>query len=362
MGANANEARLEGPALGPVARALPPHRADQDQVYAMLAEIWRGHADTLRRVKRLLSSVEVRERRFSLPLAEYARLGGFGRRNQAYKAAAAALVEEAIAGALVRAKVAARDVGHLFLASTTGVATPTVEIDALARLGIRPDVLRTPLFGLGCGAGAAAIARAADWLRAYPDSLAVVCCVELCSLTFQPDDRSPAALVGAALFGDAAAAVVLAGARRPEARGPRIAGAMSRLYPGTERLAGWDVVDSGFKLVLDASLPDFWREHLRPDVDGFLAAHGLARAGVAHWVVHTGGPKILEAFEQALELPRAAIERSWRALRYVGNVSSASVLLVAAELQAEDVARPGDSGVLLAMGPGLSAEAVLLRW
>jgi alkylresorcinol/alkylpyrone synthase len=125
---------------------------------------------------------------------------------------------------------------------------------------------------------------------------------------------------------------------------------------------GWDVVDSGFKVVLSPAVPQLVREKLRADVDSFLADHGRRRGQVAHWICHTGGPKVLEAFEEALELPRAAMARSWESLQNVGNLSSASVLFVLSDLLASGEARPGDLGVLIAMGPGFSSELVLIEW
>jgi alkylresorcinol/alkylpyrone synthase len=136
----------------------------------------------------------------------------------------------------------------------------------------------------------------------------------------------------------------------------------SVFYPDTERIMGWDVTDTGFKVVLSAKVPQLVREHIREDVDGFLAAHGLARRDVRHWVAHTGGPKVLDAFESSLELPPDALARSWASLREVGNLSSASVLFVLGEMLESGEARPGDWGLMLAMGPGFCAELVLLRW
>ena len=185
--------------------------------------------------------------------------------------------------------------------------------------------------------------------------------VELCSLTLQPEDLSVANVVATGLFGDGAAAVVLAGGERA-AGGPRVLASRSALYPDTERVMGWDVVDRGFKLVLSASVPAVVEANLGPDVDALLSAHGLARADVRHWVAHTGGPKVLDAFRAALGLPKAALARSFASLRAVGNLSSASVLFVLADLLESGEARPGDLGLLAAMGPGFSSELLLLRW
>jgi alkylresorcinol/alkylpyrone synthase len=193
----------------------------------------------------------------------------------------------------------------------------------------------------------------------------VVLSVELCSLTLQREDLSVPNIVASGLFGDGAAAVVLEGGARAAARsprGPRILATRSVFYPDTERVMGWDVVDSGFKVVLSARVPEIVREHVGGDVDAFLGERGLARRDIRHWIAHTGGPKVLQAFEGALELPEGALARSWRCLRDVGNLSSASVLFVLGDLLDAADARAGDLGLMIAMGPGFCSEIVLLAW
>jgi alkylresorcinol/alkylpyrone synthase len=185
--------------------------------------------------------------------------------------------------------------------------------------------------------------------------------VELCSLTLQREDVSVANIVASGIFGDGAAAAVLAGGGRG-GPGPAVLATRSAFYPDTERVMGWDFSGSGFKVVLSAQVPEVVRRHVRGDVDGFLADHGLDRSRIRHWVAHTGGPKVLQAFAEALELPAGSLDRSWRSLEEVGNLSSASVLFVLADLLESGEARPGDLGLLAAMGPGFSAELVLLRW
>jgi alkylresorcinol/alkylpyrone synthase len=188
-----------------------------------------------------------------------------------------------------------------------------------------------------------------------------VVAVELCSLTLQREDLSIPNIIASGLFGDGAACAVLqgAGARAP---GPRVVASRAVFYPDTERVMGWDIVDTGFKVVLSAKVPQLVRDNARANVEGFLAAHGLTRADIRHWVAHTGGPKVLQAFEESLELPRQALARSWASLREVGNLSSASVLFVLGETMESQDPRPGDWGVMMAMGPGFCAELVLLRW
>ena len=231
------------------------------------------------------------------------------------------------------------------------------------RLGLPASVKRTPVFGLGCMAGAAGVARVSDVLRAFPDEVAVMLSVELCSLTLQRDDASVTNVIASGLFGDGAAAVVLQGGARPRPpAAPRVLATRSVFYPDTEWVMGWDVVDTGFKVLLSARVPEVVEAHVGTDVDAFLRDHGLDRSRIRHWVAHTGGPKVLEAFRKSLDLPDAAVERSWRSLREVGNLSSASVLFVLGDLLDSGEAREGDLGLLAAMGPGFSAELVLLSW
>ena len=168
--------------------------------------------------------------------------------------------------------------------TTTGIATPSIDARLVNRLGFRRDIRRTPLFGLGCVGGAAGLSLLS---------------VELCSLTLQLEDLSIANVIASGLFGDGAAAVVLTGGPRdPEgpAGGPAIVATGSAFYPDTERVMGWDVVESGFKLVLSAQVPEMVRQNVCDDVDEFLAMSGHNRSSIRHWIAHTGGPKVLQAF------------------------------------------------------------------
>ena len=357
------------PTILSVGRALPPHYASQDAISAAFREQWGSAHYNLDRLEELHRAVQVRGRHLARPLADYAGLDTFARRNDAWIAAALELGEAAVRDALDRAGVGPRDVDHLFFVTTTGIATPSIDARLAGRLGLRADVRRSPLFGLGCAGGAAGTARAADWLRGRPDGLAVVLAVEICSLTLQRDDLSIPNLIAAGLFGDGAAAVVLAGAARPEGappRGnpprPRVVASRAVLYPDTERVMGWDVVDTGFKIVLSARVPEVVAAHIGGDVDGFLGDCGLGRADIRHWLAHTGGPRVLQAFAAALGLDDGALRRSWSSLAEVGNLSSASVLFVLRDLFDAGEAEPGEHGLMIAMGPGFGAELVLLRY
>ena len=249
----------------------------------------------------------------------------------------------------------------MFFVSVTGVCSPSIDARLVNRMGLPLHMKRIPIFGLGCVAGAAGIARAADYVRAFPDQIAVLLSVELCSLTLQRDDLSIANQISAALFGDGAAAVVIAG-DRVECAGPRIVDTRSSFYPGTEGVMGWAISEKGFRIVLSPEVPNVIREHLGHDVDAFLAEHGLTRADIGCWVLHTGGPKVLEATQEALGIPETAIAASWDMLRKTGNLSSASVLLVLEEIMTHRRPPAGTWSVLAAMGPGFCSEVVLMQW
>jgi alkylresorcinol/alkylpyrone synthase len=249
----------------------------------------------------------------------------------------------------------------MFFVSVTGVASPSIDARLMNKMGLPLSMKRIPIFGLGCVAGAAGIARAADYVRGFPDQVAVLLSVELCSLTLQRDDMSIANLISSALFGDGAAAVVVAGADVP-ATGPRIIDTQSTFYPDTEDVMGWAISEKGFRIVLSPEVPDVVRKYLRRDVDAFLARHGLTRADIGCWVLHTGGPKILQATEETLEAPDGAIAASWDMLRKTGNLSSASVLVVLEEIMNHRRPPEGTWSVLAAMGPAFCSELVLLKW
>jgi alkylresorcinol/alkylpyrone synthase len=336
--------------------------ATQAELLETLRGLWGSGHFNVERLEDLHRAVGVNARHLALPLADYPALTSFGARNDAWIHAATDLGEKALRELLARTGLQPQHLDALFFVSVTGIATPSVDARLMNRLKLRSDLKRTPIFGLGCVAGAAGLARASDYLRAFPGHRAALLSVELCSLTLQREDLSIANIISSGLFGDGAAAVLLEGGEVLPASGPQVLATRSVLYPDTERIMGWDVVDGGFKVVLSAKVPELVRDNLCGNVDAFLGAHGLQRRAITHWLAHTGGPKVLTAFEEALDLPEGALRRSWASLREVGNLSSASVLHVLGSLLDSGEARPGDLGLVMALGPGFCAELVLLKW
>jgi len=355
------------------ASAFPKYYYSQDVLCRALEEYWGDKLENPALMRRLQRHTGVEGRYLSLPLHAYAKLATWGETNDLWIQTAVELGKQAVCRALNHAGLVPRDLGAIFFASVTGISSPSIDALLINRMGLSPNIRRIPMFGLGCVAGAAGISRAADYVKAHPSQLAVLLSVELCSLTLQHEDLSVANLISAGLFGDGAAAVIVAGEKcdlpgpqvasgRLELAGPKILGTRSVFYPETENMMGWAISEKGFRIVLSSEVPNLVRERLGGDVNAFLSEMGYARGDIGNWVLHTGGPKVLQATQAALGLEGGQLDASWDCLRKTGNLSSASVLVVLEEVMKRRRPEPGTLGLLAAMGPGFCSELVLLRW
>jgi alkylresorcinol/alkylpyrone synthase len=344
-----------------VASAFPKHYYSQQILVEALKNLWRHQLPNPDILNRLEESMKVDGRYLVQPIDFYENLTTWGQANDAWIEAGLELGEKALCRALVAAGLQPRELSAIFVTSVTGICSPSLDARLVNRMGLSPNIKRIPIFGLGCVAGAAGIARAADYVRGYPGQAAALLSVELCSLTLQREDLSMAHLISALLFGDGAAATIVVGSD-VESDGPEILATKSVLYPNSERTMGWDISEKGFRIVLSPEVPETVLRHLGEDVDTFLGEQGFLRSDVKSWVMHTGGPKVLEATAAALDITAKELEASWECLRKVGNLSSTSVLLVLEDVYSHRRPEPGTLSILAAMGPGFCAELVLLRW
>lgn len=347
--------------IASAASALPKNKYDQRILLAALKQFWGAKLDNPQFMERLHQRVGVESRHLALPMQDYYGITTWGKANNHWIDVALDLSEEALTLALDRAGLDKSTLGAIFFVSVTGIASPSVDARLVNRMRLPVNIKRVPIFGLGCVAGAAGVARAADYVKAYPNQVAAVIAVELCSLTLQHDDLSIANLISSGLFGDGAGIALVAG-DEVAATGPRILATRSVFYPDTEHVMGWDISEKGFRIVLSREVPEVVEQNLAGDVDAFLASEGLTRADIGSWVLHTGGPRVLEATTTALGLPPDALDASWACLRRTGNLSSASVLLVLEEVMMNRRPPAGTYSLMAAMGPAFCSELILLRW
>ena len=371
-----------------VTSALPPHVHPQAEITGMLGPLLTPEPGRRALLDRLHQASGVRTRHMTLPLEAYAGLGSFRQSNDLFIHHGTDLAAHALKGALDAAGLQPTDVDFLLFTTVTGIAAPSIDALLVERLGLRPDVRRMPSFGFGCAGGAAGLARVHDYLAGHPHDVGVLVCLELCSLTLQHGDGSTANLVSSAIFGDGAAAAVLVGSEHAAGvrattglpgpadtphltdtahpsdtahRSAVVVDSRSRIFGGTEEALGWQIGETGFRIVLSAGLPAVLEANLAAEVDALLGPHGLGLADVSRWVVHAGGPKVLDAVTAALGLDASALDHSRASLAAVGNLSSASVLHVLDLSLSAAALRPGEVAVLMAFGPGVACELVLLR-
>jgi len=359
-------APAQSPRLESVATAVPPHVVTQRDARALVAHLFAGSDAGSERLLQVFDHSGIAERHVVMPLSWYTTERTFAEQNSLYIEHALALGLAAAQQALARAGVAAADLDHVLFVSTTGLATPSLDARLSLALGCRTDCRRTPIWGLGCAAGAAGLSRARDLAPADPVARVLLVAVELCSLTFRRGDIDKRNLVAASLFADGAAAAVVAGARttpapgRPQ-RALTLLASSSTLWPDTLGVMGWDVSARGLHVVFLRDIPAIVRERVRPGVDEFLARESLTLAEVRHLVAHPGGAKVLAAYADALGRTRESFAHAYDVLARYGNMSSPTCLFVLERFLDTGTIGAGEHALVSALGPGFSAEYVLAR-
>lgn len=340
--------------------AFPEHRYAQGRIREAARALFSGRIADLERLLNVFDHARVAERQFLQPLDWYSGCPDFAERTRIFQEQGSRLLETASRRCLERACVAPAEIDLLIAVTSTGLATPTLDARLINALGCRPRTARLPIWGLGCAAGAAGLARAFDYCLAHPQARVLLTALEACSLTFIEGDLSKKNLVATAIFGDGAAAVLVAG-DGAGGRGPQIVANRSHLFPDSYRVMGWDFAAGGdMELVLSPKLPAIVKQEVGALVDDFLSTQGLSRRDLGFYLTHPGGARVIDAFRQGLGLQGDELRLTEEVLRQRGNVSSVSVLVVLEQWLASGGGPPG-FGLLSAFGPGFSAELVLLE-
>lgn len=348
------------PKIIAAAHALPPYAVPQAAVKDEIVRLFHGKIPDIQRLITVFDNSRIQTRQFMMPLEWYLNPRSSAERNRIYKEKGLALMKCAAAECLTRSGWDISEVDHVIFVSSTGHATPTMDAHLINILGLRQDVTRLPVWGLGCAGGAAGIARAYDHCLGNRKARTLVVALECCSLTFADEDVSKKNLVATSLFSDGCAAVAIAGDDVCDA-GVSVMGRGSHLFRDGYRIMGWDFEDDGMRLVLSARLPAVVREGLPRIVQHFLEIHGLTRESISHFITHPGGAKVIDAYREALDLADADLSITEDVLRNHGNISSVSVLIVLEKWLANGGAQRRGHGLLSAFGPGFSAEMVLLE-
>ncbi|MBI3872932.1 MAG: type III polyketide synthase [candidate division Zixibacteria bacterium] len=353
------------PHIAAVATAVPPHRVSQETARQLVATHFHPHRGDVDRLLDVFSHAGIETRCLCVPPLWFTEPKTFNEKNTLYIEWCTQLGAQVVLECATRAGISPAEIDHLIFVSTTGLATPSIDARLVETLQLSSHIRRTPVWGLGCAGGASGLALACRLAASDPDAKVMLIAVELCSLTFHFADFSKSNFVATALFGDGAAGVLIVGddvMASNGTAGPRIAATESTTWPGSLDVMGWNFDSVGMQVVFSRAIPQIVREKVRSNMESFLDSHRLTFSDLSHYIVHPGGAKVLEAYEEALPLPNCALSHARSVLRDYGNMSSPTVLFVLERLLAAQAARAGEWGILTALGPGFSAENVLLQF
>jgi alkylresorcinol/alkylpyrone synthase len=348
------------PVIAGVQTAVPPYRVDQNTVEQFVHGHFGKRFGDIERLLPIFTNSGIATRYFSQPIDWLATPHDLAEKNSAYIAAATELGERAARKLFDQCKIGPEQIDYVIYVNTTGLATPSIDARLINKLGLRPTVRRTPIWGLGCAGGAAGLSHAYHHLLGHPDQRVLLVAAELCGLTFMPDDFSKSNLVASALFGEGAAAVLLCG-DDVASPGLEIMGTRSRFFPDSLDVMGWNVVSHGLQVVFAQRIPDIVAAHAAEDFGEFLVEHRLTLSDVAVYILHPGGRKVLEAYEQALDLHNGELALGAEILKDYGNMSSVTVLFVLERFLQQRNDRSRGIGLISALGPGFCSESILVR-
>lgn len=345
--------------IAATATAVPPHLLTRADVKTYIRRVFDIGERRLDAMMTLIDNAQVHQRHAIFPVDYIVQPRSLAQTSLEYQEHAVCLGRRAAAECLAKSGLTPSDIDMIITVSCTGFMIPSLDAHLINLMGFRSNVRRLPVTELGCAAGAMALTRAWEFLRAFPGGNVLIVSVELPTLTFQGGDVSQANLISSVLFGDGAAAAIVTG--RPAA-GPQIVDAETYTFPQSLDAMGFDLRDSGFHIVLSKDVPQMIREKIRTIVDDFLDRSGLTREGIAAFILHPGGQKLLSYIEQELGLCRRDTQFSWDVLSEYGNLSSATILFILHAWLTRKRLNSGDYGLAAAFGPGFSAEVLLLRW
>jgi len=343
-----------------VATAVPPYKLDQGEAQTFAGHMFGRHLADVDRLLPLFEGAGIESRYFSVPLEWFSEAHELDEKNRLYIESATELGAQASRQVLKQTGTDPSQIDYIIYVNTTGLATPSIDARLINVLGLRTDIRRTPIWGLGCAGGAAGLAHAHHYLLGHPDHKVLVVAVELCGLTFIHDDYSKSNLVACALFGEGGAAALLCG-DEVESGGMEILATQSKFYPDSLSVMGWNIVSRGMQVVFDKRIPDIVAEHAAVDLDQFLSEHQLKRGDISQFLYHPGGTKVIGAYETAYGVNGNRFGHSKGVLKDFGNMSSVTVLFVVSRYLERGEPTGSKYGVISALGPGLCSESLLVR-
>jgi alkylresorcinol/alkylpyrone synthase len=338
-----------------LATAVPPYAVEQQEAKIRAREAFGGNKALFDRLATVFDNAGIARRHIVAPQDWYMHRHGWHDRNAIYLEAAEELFVEAATAAIEKASLTPRQIDGVVTVSTTGIATPSLEARVGPAMGLRDDVRRLPVFGLGCAGGVSGLSLASNMASAEPGTNWLFVTIETCSISIRLDSDDPAAIVATALFGDGAAAAVVTSGEHSLAR---ITGSAEKLWPDTLRIMGWNVEDPGLAVVFDRAIPPFIEAELAQAVDAMCGQMGISRGEIDRFCCHPGGVKVIDAIETALELNQGELNLEREVLRDHGNMSAPTVLFVLDRLLKQGLP---DKVMMTAFGPGFTCAGMLLE-